>query len=45
MKEIAKMYGKKPPELTVTDARGLNKDVRISQFAGRWLLIEFWGFW
>ena len=42
---IARHIGKKPPELTVTEARGIGKDVKLSDFKGRWLLIEFWGYW
>jgi hypothetical protein len=42
---IARHFGKKPPELTVTEARGIGKDVKLLDFKGRWLLIEFWGYW
>ena len=35
-------YGKRP-ELTITDARGTAKNVKLSDFRGKWVLIEFWG--
>ena len=43
--EIAKHVGKEPPPLRVTDARGLNTGVRLADLKGKWVLIEFWGFW
>jgi hypothetical protein len=42
---IARHVGKAPPAWHVTDARGLKKGVRLSDFKGKWVLIEFWGFW
>ena len=43
--EVAKMYGKPPPRLSVSDARGVEKRVQLSDFKGRYVLLEFWGFW
>jgi thiol-disulfide isomerase/thioredoxin len=42
---IARMAGKEPPAWHVTDARGVPKDVRPSDFKGKWLVLEFWGYW
>jgi len=42
---IAKLYGKPPPPWKVTDARGVGKDATPAKFKGKWLLLEFWGFW
>jgi hypothetical protein len=42
---IARHYGKEPPQWHVTAARGVNKDVRIADFKGKWVIMEFWGFW
>jgi hypothetical protein len=42
---IAKHVGKAPPGWHVTDARGLKKGAQLSDFKGKWVLIEFWGFW
>lgn len=43
--DISKFYGKKPPELSITDARGLPKDVKLADFRGKWVLLEFWAMW
>ena len=43
--EIAKLYGKKPPAWSVTAARGVKRDVQLKDYRGKYLLIEFWGFW
>jgi hypothetical protein len=42
---IARHIGKAPPAWNVTDARGAKKDVRLSDYKGKWVLVEFWGFW
>jgi hypothetical protein len=42
---IARHKGKAPPDWHVTDARGIKKDVKISDFKGKWVLLEFWGYW
>ncbi len=42
---IARHKGKAPPVWHVTDARGVKKDVKISDFKGKWVLLEFWGYW
>jgi hypothetical protein len=44
---IARHYGKEPPKWHVTDARGVShgKDVALADFKGKWVVIEFWGFW
>ncbi len=42
---IARHVGKAPPPLHVSDARGLKKGVQLSDLKGKWVLIEFWGFW
>jgi hypothetical protein len=42
---IARHVGKEPPAWHVTDARGAPKDVKLSDFKGKWVLVEFWGFW
>ncbi len=35
-------FGKKPPELEITDARGVGRNVQLADFRGKWLLLEFW---
>lgn len=42
---IAKHIGKAPPAWHVTDARGVKKDVKLADFKGKWVLMEFWGYW
>jgi hypothetical protein len=42
---IASHIGKAPPVWHVTDACGIKKDVKLSDFKGKWVLLEFWGYW
>lgn len=42
---IAQHYGKEPPAWSVSDARGVDANVTLSDFKGKWVLLEFWGFW
>ncbi|SIO65662.1 AhpC/TSA family protein [Singulisphaera sp. GP187] len=36
-------YGESPPRWHATDARGVSKDVRMADFRGKWVLLDFWG--
>lgn len=38
-------YGKEPPALSITDARGVPKEVKLSDFRGKWVLLDFWALW
>lgn len=42
---LAKLYGKPAPAIKVTAARGVKPEVQIKDYKGRYLLVEFWGFW
>jgi thiol-disulfide isomerase/thioredoxin len=42
---LSKLVGKPPPRWHVTDARGVPKEVQLSDFKGKWVLVEFWGHW
>jgi hypothetical protein len=42
---IARLKGKAPPEWAITDARGAPADVRLGAQKGKWVYIEFWGYW
>jgi hypothetical protein len=43
--DFAKMKGKPAPEWTITDARNIAPTVKLSDYKGKWVYIEFWGFW
>jgi hypothetical protein len=42
---IAKLKGKPAPGWKVTDVRGVKKTSKLSDYKGKWLYLEFWGFW
>jgi len=42
---IGRAYGKAAPPWHVTEARGLPKNVQVADLRGKWVLVEFWGFW
>lgn len=42
---LATLRGKPFPDWKVSDARGVEKTVQPSDYRGKWLLVEFWGFW
>ena len=42
---LSQLYGKVPPEWSVSEARGIDRAVRLADFKGKWVLLEFWGFW
>lgn len=42
---LARLAGKEAPAWTLTDARGLDRSAKLSDFKGKWVLIEFWGYW
>lgn len=41
--DFTKHYGQPPPSWHVVDARGVSKSVQLSDFRGKWVLIDFWG--
>jgi peroxiredoxin len=41
-RDFSQFYGKEPPELAVTDARGVPKEVKLADFRGKWILLDFW---
>lgn len=43
--KLTKLAGKAPPPWYATDARGVGADVTLADFKGKWLLLEFWGYW
>lgn len=42
---IARNVGKPAMEIEFAEARGVPADFRIEALRGKWVLIEFWGFW
>ena len=42
---IAKLRGKTPPDWVIADARGAKAGVKLADCKGKWVYIEFWGFW
>jgi thiol-disulfide isomerase/thioredoxin len=43
--DITQFYGKEPPLLTITDARGVPKTVKLSDYRGKWVILDFWALW
>lgn len=42
--DYTKHYGEPAPPWHAADARGVPKDCKPSDFRGKWLLVDFWGF-
>jgi hypothetical protein len=42
---IAKLKGKTAPGWNITAARGVKPNVKLSDYKGKWVYLEFWGFW
>jgi len=42
---LAMHYGKPLPPWSVSDGRGASPSTQIADYKGKWLLVEFWGFW
>src|SRR5262245_4156044 len=42
---IGRQTGKAPPPWNVTEAYRVPRTVQVADYRGRWLLVEFWGFW
>ncbi|MEP0847247.1 MAG: carboxypeptidase regulatory-like domain-containing protein [Phycisphaerae bacterium] len=42
---ISEHYGKAPPALSFTEARNAPRDFTLAGLRGKWVLLEFWGFW
>lgn len=40
-----KLRGQPAPELTNQDALGIEQSVKLADFRGRYVLLEFWGYW
>lgn len=42
---LTRLYGKAAPAWHVTHARGVPADVQPADFRGKWVVLEFWGYW
>jgi len=42
---IAKLKGKPAPAWEITEARGVKPTAKLSDYKGKWVFLEFWGFW
>lgn len=42
---VATRYGKPSPPLTIAAARGVPDNFTLASVRGKWVLLEFWGFW
>lgn len=42
---LTKLQGKEPPKWHATDARGVKKAVQLSDYKGKWVLLDFWAYW
>ena len=40
--DYTKNYGKKLPPWHIVDARGVDKNVQLSDFNGKWVVVNFW---
>jgi thiol-disulfide isomerase/thioredoxin len=43
MGDYTKHYGEKLPAWHIVDARGIDKNAQLSDFKGKWVLVDFWG--
>jgi thiol-disulfide isomerase/thioredoxin len=44
-RDYSLFYGKAPPELDITDAVGVSKTVKLEEYRGKWVLLDFWAVW
>jgi peroxiredoxin len=42
MGDYTKNYGKQLPAWHIVDARGVDKNVQLTDFKGKWLIVHFW---
>lgn len=42
---LALLKGKPFPDWKLADARGVDKNVKVADFKGKWVLVDFWGYW
>ena len=42
---IAGLFGKPAPVLSIADATGVSKDFKLEEAKGKWVILDFWGYW
>ena len=42
---LGRSFGKLALPLTVAESRGVARDFKLADLKGKWVLLEFWGFW
>lgn len=45
LSKFTQLIGKPAPAWHITDARGVAKNVQPTDFKGKWVVLEFWGYW
>lgn len=45
VRHYSRSYGKVPPPLAITDARGVPREVQLADYRGKWVLLDFWALW
>lgn len=42
MRDYKNHYGEKLPDWHIVDARGVNKNIQLADYKGKWVLVNFW---
>jgi thiol-disulfide isomerase/thioredoxin len=42
---VAMHKGKEPPAWSVADVRNVKKGVTLADYRGKWVVVDFWGYW
>ena len=43
--KLTTLYGQPAPDWQITDARGIETSTKLSDYHGKWVVLEFWGHW
>jgi WD40 repeat protein len=43
--KLALLYGQPAPEIHITSKFGVEKNVKLSDYRGKWVVLKFWGVW
>lgn len=42
---FAQSAGKSAPAWHISEARGVEKSAKLEDYRGKWVIVDFWGFW